>query len=61
MDPIDGAEDPEKQEGQGVSVVAVPTAVFQKVIECLSAQPYRDVGTLLNVLTTYRAQVVRTK
>jgi len=39
-----------------VSVVAIPEDVFREILRKLAAQPYREVGGLMQVLSTYKPQ-----
>ncbi len=57
--PVKDTPPPEApQPPQLVSMVAVPTEVFQLILAKLGSQPYDDVRELLNVLHTYKAQLV---
>ena len=53
---IEPADRPAARE---VPIVAVPAAVFQQILDQLSTQPYKDVGALMGVLLTYKAQMAQ--
>lgn len=41
-----------------VSVVLIPAGLFLSLTKYLSEQPYKDVSDILNVLLSYKAQMV---
>ena len=49
---------PAEANARKAEIVAIPVDVFAVIVEKLSEQPYREVGSLLNTLAQYRPQTV---